>query len=72
MLVHEFLVVVDDGSTVLVTKALIVASKRAKEHKKRSPKAKDMAKTVALKCCLCLSQVLAVVPLLVAVVPLER
>ena len=41
--------VVDDGSSEMVIKALIVASKRAKEHKKRSPKSKDMAKTVFQK-----------------------
>jgi hypothetical protein len=39
------LVVVDDGSSAMVTKALIVASKRAKEHQERSPEVKDMAKT---------------------------
>ena len=38
--------VVDDGSSAMVMKALIVASKRAEEHQKRSPESKYMAKTI--------------------------
>ena len=61
----RILVVVDDGSSAMVIKALIVASKRAEEHKKRSPKSKDMAKTIFQK------MQFFEVPLGGAVVPLE-
>ena len=56
--------VVDDGSSAMVTKALIVASKRAEEHQKRSPESKDMAKTIFRNFSF------LVVPLNPAVVPL--
>ena len=49
----------------MVMKALIVASKRAEEHKKRSPESKDMAKTIFQ------TMQFFEVPLVGAVAPLE-